>query len=59
MFCYIFYAYFYPKTYEAFRNEEIIIISLFFKVQILVLGITKLFMQCLVDILPLGSEALS
>ena len=41
------------KLDEPFRNEEIFIISLFSKVQILVLGVNKFFLQFLVDILPL------
>ena len=31
IFCFIFFAYFYPKTYAPFRNEEIFILSLFTK----------------------------
>ena len=38
-----FYAYFILKLDEPFINEEIFIISLFFKVQILVLGVKKFF----------------
>ena len=36
-------------------NHEIFKISLFSKVQILVLGVKKFFLQFLVDILPFGS----
>ena len=40
---------------KPFKNEEIFKIPLFSNVQIWVLGVKKLFLQFLVDILPLGS----
>ena len=47
--------FFMPKLYEPFRNQEIVIISLFSIVQIQVQRVKKFFFQFLVDILPLGS----
>ena len=44
-----------PKLDEPFRNKEILIISLFSIVQIWVSRVKKVFLQFLVDILPLES----
>ena len=43
------------KLDEPFRNQEILIISLFSIVQIWVLRVIFFFLQFMVDILPLGS----